>query len=766
MNALLLVAAAVSFGAGYLLAMTAFGEKLARQLWRAEADAELRCFAAPMLGVTVHAAATAAALLLVPAVVPWVAWAMVAVVVVDGRSTLRFGLREWRSLALVLGYGLLCFALLVGFHIGAARGDNLFWSIYKLTAITPGDSPQGLLQAQYLLHGTSLQELRDFSLFDRPFLGGIVSLGALSAIGQPPGTLFNNYPIAQTYLYIALWIWLNATFALTVAAIARRVVPRLGTVPTILMLAAPFVVFNIIGAWPKLFAAYILSVAALLALKGRWRWAVAASGVAFFVHGSFLWAHLSMCGVLVLYLAFFASARVRVLEPILLAALAVAFPAAWFLGEGLASAATPLRTYYLYAVPVSHGLAHDAGEIARNFYASTTPGHLSLLPFMNVLKGLLPVEMLSWLLSFSINGAGTDLRGTAGSLFYTQFYRPVFAFCLVGGGIALLGLRRALGQNWLLALAVAALFLLPLIPGMGLYRRDDHFVLPVMVFAVLPLAIAFALGLHQLSRTGLLVAVTLMFGEYALVYWSRYPGIRYQGEFYEYYVWLSLAAVALAYTSCLRSLNSAQAPGLAVEPDAPHPAAVGFMRLTLTPARFAAASLLLVAVAGLAAPGLIQRLAADGGFQRHGWRMDLAKWPNLKADRNDQALLHTDLRTTENGVQHSDIWINSGQSLVFRDVPATTATAFSVSARIHPAWNGGSSAEPIALEVVVHGAKAPGVAAVVQLGAGEASDWHELRVALAPYAGSRRVDLEIRPKSATAGTWTLWRDPAITIVTP
>lgn len=142
--------------------------------------------------------------------------------------------------------------------------------------------------------------------------------------------------------------------------------------------------------------------------------------------------------------------------------------------------------------------------------------------------------------------------------------------------------------------------------------------------------------------------------------------------------------------------------------------------------------------------------------------MDLAKWPNLKADRNGQALLHTDLRSVENGVQHSDIWINSGQSLMFRDVPATAATAFTVSARIHPAWNGGSPIEPTALEVIVHGRTGAGVAASAVVAAGEPGDWRGLKADLAPYAG-QRVDLEIRPKSATSGTWTLWRDPMVVI---
>ena len=159
---------------------------------------------------------------------------------------------------------------------------------------------------------------------------------------------------------------------------------------------------------------------------------------------------------------------------------------------------------------------------------------------------------------------------------------------------------------------------------------------------------------------------------------------------------------------------------------------------------------------------MVGRKERDGGFRRHGWRIDLANWQDLKADRNDQALLHTDLKTTENGVTHSDIWINSGQSLTFRDVPATAATVFSVVARIHPAWNGGSPVEPTILEVVVHGPSGASVATSAVVAIGEQGNWRQLQVDLAPYAG-KRVDLEIKPQSATPGTWTLWRDPVVAI---
>lgn len=762
MNALYMTATAALFGAGYLLVVAALGEKLARVAWRdmVPGEGDLRGLAAPLFGIVAHALIAALTLVVLPQAVGWVFWAMAAVVVVDLGGTRRYLREHWRSLGLALAYGLACFALIVGFHLGAGRGDNLLWSIYHLTAITPGDSPQGLLQAQYLLHGTSLSGLRDFSLFDRPFLGGVVSLAALDAVGHPPGKAFNDFPPHQSYLYIALWVWLNATFAIALAAIARRILPAyLRHVAVLLTLAAPFLVFNVIGAWPKLLAAYITVIAALLALGGRWHWAVMISGVAFLTHGSFLWSHLSLCGLLAIYVSLFRREGRFWLQGGVLGTLALAFPTAWFLAEDYFGAQTPLRTYYLYNVPVSHGLTHGAEEIARGFYNATSPGQLALLPFMNLLKVLLPSEVLTWLTTYSATGPGSSLRSFASALFYTQFNRPLFAFCLTAGLVALWGVRRCGSRNWELALALAAFFLLPLLPGLGLYRRDDHFITPGMLFAVLPVVMAWFHGLANLSRRGLMVVVTLVMAEYLLLYWSRYPGIRYESEFFEFYLWLSFGLVLASYLVVIRRVRAL--PAGAVSDRAEPAVLTPPVGLAVSPLRLVAASAVVVAMVGFAAPRLVQAAIGDGGFERYGYRIDLARWPALRARRGGQALLHTHLRSQENGVEYVDTWINAGQTLTYRSVPATRATTFTVQARVHPAWNAGSAVAPMAFRASVRAMDEQEVVEVQVAGEREqAGEWKRLSIPLSKFSG-RRVDIVLEPVAPQPGVWTLWRDPAV-----
>jgi hypothetical protein len=176
-----------------------------------------------------------------------------------------------------------------------------------------------------------------------------------------------------------------------------------------------------------------------------------------------------------------------------------------------------------------------------------------------------------------------------------------------------------------------------------------------------------------------------------------------------------------------------------------------------------AASLVVVAFAGLCGPMLTQQLVNDGGFVRYGWNIDLSRWSNLTANRDGQALLHTDLRTTENGVDHGEIWINTGQSLTFRNIPATEATKFSVSARIHPAWNAGSAIEPVAFRAIVHSGGAQEVVEVTVEGAREqAGEWKQLVIALSKFSG-KEIKVEIAPVAKQPGIWTLWRDPAISV---
>lgn len=546
---------AAAIGFFYQFIVTLLGTQVARMFWPSESETDVswQQLSGLAFGIIVHAVVTGCVLMVAPSLIKYVMWVLAAVALLDFRGTARCIASSWRALFLAATYGFVCYAIMVGFQLGVARGDNLLWTIYRLTNVTPGDSPQGLLQAQYLLHGTSLTNLENFSIFDRPFLGGLVSLEVLSAVGRPPEMLFNQFPVGQTFAYIAVWIWLNAGFTYAVMALARRYYTGPRALFCVLVLTAPIVVFNTIGAWPKLLATYITCCAGLLMLERRWFLGILLAGFGFYTHGSFLWPHLAMSGAAILYVLLSSGRQQhRRLKALGMILLAIAFPAAWFLAQHIvASAASPLQNYYLYGVTPYYSLTHTLDQVASRFYSSTTPVNLAVLPFANLAKCLVPYEFLKWFVSFSYASPGITLRALGDSLFDTQFNRPLFSFCLTAGVIAAMGIRRDAARRWPLTLAIVTLFLLPLVPGMGLYRRDDHFINATMMFSILPVIMALAAGLEALSRRGAVVILTMAFGEYALVYWSRYPSIRYE-TFYEYYLWAVGTVLAAGYLAALR----------------------------------------------------------------------------------------------------------------------------------------------------------------------------------------------------------------------
>lgn len=451
---------------------------------------------------------------------------------------------------LVISYSLFCFGLLLSFHGGPGRGVTIFWSIYTLTNITPGDSPQAALQAQYLLFGKNLIGAEDFALFDRPFLGGIITAGTLPAFGIRLPPRFFDYSELTAFAYVSLWIAINAISALSLLGIVERFSRgRSALIISLLVLASPFLVFNSIGAWPKLLALALLCYACNQALRQKWIAAMLLSGASFFAHGSFLWAHLSFGGVLIFTLIAQGWRQSTMAWPRLAAMLLIclAVPAAWFAAEHLTGSATPLRTYYLYNVSVTHGLHHSAEQIAQGFYASTNATNLVNLPWINIIKGILPIETLDLILNYRLSNEATGWRALGETLFRTQFMRAWFALGLIGGAVAYRGLTHATSSQWLPRLALIAFFLLPLIPGLGLYRRDDHFLLPIMMFAAIPVLISFSIGFHLLRNSTMTVIGLAMIAEYLMIYFWRYPPGRYVGEFNAYY--LAAITVGMLFTA-------------------------------------------------------------------------------------------------------------------------------------------------------------------------------------------------------------------------
>ena len=182
-----------------------------------------------------------------------------------------------------------------------------------------------------------------------------------------------------------------------------------------------------------------------------------------------------------------------------------------------------------------------------------------------------------------------------------------------------------------------------------------------------------------------------------------------------------------------------------------------------TPARVFWLAALSVAISGLAGPIIIYRLAKDGGFEHYGWNIDMGKWNDIKGYLGGQPIMHMDILTNEGGKVHNEMWINTGQKIVFRNVPATSATEFVSYVRVHPAWNPGDSLDPLIFRATARDGHMVTVADTRVEGTREFSgEWKKLTLDLSGYSG-RKIDIEIMPISQYPGIWTLWRDPVVQV---
>ena len=456
---------------------------------------------------------------------PHVCALVLAATFIRARATVSFihtlpDLR-WSVVALLVVFATLQTTLLIGYWKGGNE-PTIFWSIFRLTYISPGDSPQSMMQAQYLMFGEGLKRLENFSLFDRPFLGAIFTAGALCAIGRCLGDSFyphfNSLPL--DIAYVSIWIWLNAAVVVGVWLCVARYTAHRALVLTALICASPFFMFNGIGLWPKLLGLHMTIVAALFAIEGRYRIALALTSLSFFCHGSFLWSHLAIAGLIFL----FALHNRQANRAFMALGLALVAPALWFIAEKMSGAIVPLRYYYLYDVGVNAALHQPIPSIIEGFYRSTDLLHLSLLPIVNFFRMLMPGEILAAIYNFQIRQPAPDLSD---ALFHAERNRPVFFAGLVAGCFAIYSAFRMWRVGIDIRLAALVFLMMPLLPAAAFYRRDDYFVTTIQLTAMLPVIMAFAMRYATLSRRSMLAVTAAIMCEQALVYVPRSNNLIY-----------------------------------------------------------------------------------------------------------------------------------------------------------------------------------------------------------------------------------------------
>jgi hypothetical protein len=745
------------FAAAFHLFIVVLGARLVACLPEGILPARLKAVAAPAVGIVTFAAAVAIVLPVSNRMVQWITWGLAAWLILDVRRT-RVAWRECGLqtgvLVAAVGYALYCLLVALTYHASVPDESQLVWSIYRLTAVTPGDSPQGLMQAQILWHGSQLQQLKDFSLFDRPFLGGYITAGALSALGLRIPVVFWDYPSKLQVAYFALWLSANSLVIHGFAALRQRVLPDWrGGILMLIVLLSPSVLFNTIGAWPKPLAVYLLIVCWLLALEARFVLAAAAAAFAFLTHGSFILPLFACVGAFVVLVMFdrFISWPARLREILAIGGAGLLPVAAWFAVERASGVEVPLRSYYLFNVDPTTALYQSAESIRAGFYRSGSPGNLDALPWLNLVKSVLPLDLLSHVAKWSYALEGWSWRRLGSILGGQAFYQIPFAFGMASVWVAAIGLKRTWRRDWGLALSLCICIILPLAAGAALYRRDNVLTLVIFLGAWIPMILAFAHGLSQLGAGALRLVALLALAEYTLVLLAAYPAMRYSDVFYAWYPLLVEGTLLLAVVFVLRISRAA----------ADHPP--GDVPLRTEPAvsrrhLFTSGKLVGLAIVGglavmLAVPPVLEMRVGVGGFDRYGWTQDLMGWENVEMRIAGQSPTSTRLRW-ETG--EPMWWINTGQAVKLRKVPVATATVMEGWFRVHPEWQAGTEAPSVRVQLRIADGDSIALHSVDIPVAARRGVWQQFRIDLRQHAG-RAVDLEIAPVADQNGVWTLWR---------
>jgi len=471
---------------------------------------------APAAGIVVLVALFS--LLLIVRQISWAPLAsciVLAICLLRARQTIAFSrsasVAEWRAVALSFTFGLL---EILAASLSRVNEPDLFWAIYKVTLITPGDSPIALEQAQYLVHAGQVINKLDFALFDRTFLGGILSAGALCAFGLCPGETLYSATAEQQQAYVSLWIMLNSLGILGIWLAVSEIVKKRALIVTALIAATPFVVFNTMGLWPKFLGLYFCAVGLWLALRRRPMLAVLATGMAFFCHGLFLWPHLGLAFLTALYLLGQRQAKTAVM----VLATALAVPVAWFGAQFETHSLSPLNFYYLYNTDVSTALHQPLQSIAQEFYATTSLGKLAMLPLFNAIRLFLPGDLIGAISSFQLRGNWPNFFR---SWYWAEFTcAPLFAG-LVLGFLAISGLLASWSRDIRIAAAVLLCILMPLVPAAAIYRHDRVVVTVIEFQVIIPFSMGIAWMIGRFSKAGLVVTAILVALESIAIYVIR-----------------------------------------------------------------------------------------------------------------------------------------------------------------------------------------------------------------------------------------------------
>lgn len=391
-------------------------------------------------------------------------------------------------------------------------GPNEVWTLFNLTGSPPPDQMfawhQAMFAEQHRVYPTDVF-YDEMDLYDRPHLGGYITLFFFRLFHLPLKESHFNYPLPALRFYHAFWWLMNDLYLLGIAPLFRRLFSRREAVFAIAATAVSGIAFlTSTGCWIKFAAAYPFLLALWLFFERRSPALQAlCCGTSFYLHGSMLPFILGL-GLLHLLTLWPASrARRNFAKVFTFGGLTAGAIGAWFVVVRIAGSKQPLLYYYLYGAGLTQAQFESGREIARKFYATHPWKDVALFPLQSLAQGFFPWKLVT---EFSWpHGWANQLGRIASTVFSFQRFCFFCALSVATAPLVIFGALRALGRRNVGKYAFC-LYLVPTLFVALIYRQywsfSIHIVLPYQMFALAMLAIPLV---HARTRSLVLVLLAI-----------------------------------------------------------------------------------------------------------------------------------------------------------------------------------------------------------------------------------------------------------------
>jgi hypothetical protein len=364
-------------------------------------------------------------------------------------------------------------------------GPHEVWDLLNASGVSPPDQMFSWHQAMFAdLHRHYPRDpfYGEMDLYDRPHLGGYLTLFFFKLFHLPLTESLSTYPAPALRFYHCFWWLSNNLYLFAIAPLFHRLFGYRGAVLAVASTAlSGFILLCNLGGWTKFSAIYPFLLAVLLFLDGKSPLLQAAlCAVSFYLHGSVL-PFLAGFGLFQLLGIRYRvrGTLVRFRDVVWFALAGILLVGFWFVIVRVAGSKQPLVYYYIYDAGITQAQTQAASEIARAFYAKHSWSSLSLLPLRNLLYSLFPIHFYQFLTNLFAPRASWKLSDFASVIFLTQRYCVLAAAGLVTLPVTLLGLMTIVSRRYS-GRGILAFYLIPTLLIALVYRIEWAFSLHIL----------------------------------------------------------------------------------------------------------------------------------------------------------------------------------------------------------------------------------------------------------------------------------------------